>query len=100
MNEFCTYRMPIRTRVKVTKVASRARENSRKPTFTLPAGWTMVWDSGTSRPAQGGDHRLVQQQDNGHVQTALDQIEGQEHGGQHGSDVPRLKLGMYSGVIR
>ena len=33
---------------------------------------------------QGGDHRLVEQQDQRHVQAALHQVEGQEHRDQHG----------------
>ena len=33
---------------------------------------------------QGGDHRLVDQQDQRHVQAALHQVEGQEHRDQHG----------------
>ena len=35
---------------------------------------------------QGGDHGLVEEQDQGHVQPALYQVEGEEHGGQHGGD--------------
>ena len=34
--------------------------------------------------AQGGDHGLIEHQDQRHVQSALDHIEGQEDGGQHG----------------
>ena len=34
---------------------------------------------------QGGDHRLVDQQGQGHVQPALHQVEGEEHRDQHGN---------------
>ena len=40
--------MPISTRAKVTKVASRARENSRNPAFSFRDACWGAWDSGTS----------------------------------------------------
>lgn len=79
------------------KGSQQERDKQEESSVKLLALHTRLGLGDQMRLPQGGDHRLVEQENDEHVQTALDQVKGQEHRGQQLGNIRTGKIGHVQG---